>query len=115
MKSAVLGLKDRLASKARYGTMFGPRRNYAGVSWATAEELGQPQDGVADAREMSDSGTHRVVGRMNTIEEPEDAGLTGTTRSLGRRLLGLNVVDRPKPARPALLRQPALTRPVQAA
>jgi hypothetical protein len=56
------------------------------------DPLRQPQDGVLRARPES--------GRVSSIEaylpggsllEPEDARLTGSTRSLRRRLLGLNV------------------------
>jgi hypothetical protein len=54
----------------------------------------QPQDGGLDL-----DGRSRVaeisqrLGRTGFIE-PEDARLTGTTRSLMRRLMGLNVIER---------------------
>ena len=66
--------------------------------WCEAEELPQPQDGAAMralAAELSVPSLRNAFGRFR---EPEDARLTGGTRSLGRRLLGLNVIDRIKPA-----------------
>ena len=67
---------------------FTPRRTH---TWVPAEQLGQPQDGgeVSDNMEWKDGGaaTHHA----RELHEPEDARLTGGTRSLMRRVLGLNV------------------------
>ena len=49
----------------------------------------QPQDGAVEKRKrlaMIDAKLH-----SNVLNEPEDARLTGGTRSLTRRLMGLNV------------------------
>ena len=62
-------------------------------------KLYQPQDGATDTR----SRVADIASRMRKMAgEPEDARLTGGTRSLMRRLSGLNVgmemVRRVKPA-----------------
>jgi hypothetical protein len=51
----------------------------------------QPQDGAPDTR--SRLSNIRSSKDMNGLHEPEDARLTGGTRSLDRRLLGLNVLN----------------------
>ena len=67
-----------------------PRRvNHGGAAWLKrrGDELRQPQDGAYPDRVVSSKENSR-------LEEGEDAQITGSTRSLGRRLLGLNVVAR---------------------
>ena len=65
---------------------------HGGTAWSvpfSEKNLRQPQDGSAQKRKrlaMIDS-----TSNTNLLNEPEDAGLTGGTRSLSRRLLGLNV------------------------
>ena len=84
------------AHPAQWGRLgFAPRRDTAAFSSRPAEELGQPQDG---ARFDDASASAAGIGSR----EPEDARLTGGTRSLMRRVLGLNVT-RPalKPVRSA--------------
>jgi hypothetical protein len=50
----------------------------------------QPQDGAVDTRSrMASILSHQ---HSDGLHEPEDARLTGGTRSLDRRLLGLNVL-----------------------
>ncbi|MFP5267886.1 MAG: hypothetical protein ACLGQU_11035 [Acidobacteriota bacterium] len=59
------------------------------AAWAkpfAAKTLIQPQDGAVDAR----SG---FLHRDSSTHESEDAQLTGETRSLDRRLQGLNIVQ----------------------
>jgi hypothetical protein len=68
---------------------FGYKRvGHGGVAWtasAKAEALHQPQDGAQE------NGTlYTAMSRM-ALREPEDARLTGGTRSLMRRVMGLNV------------------------
>jgi len=72
------------------------RTVHGGTAWNARPEfeLRQPQDGGFEA-----DGRSRVaqitahLGRTAFVE-PEDARLTGTTRSLMRRLTGLNVLSR---------------------
>jgi hypothetical protein len=53
-----------------------------------AQSLRQPQDGASTARlKLASIAAHLT----DVLQEAEDARLTGGTRSLTRRLLGLNV------------------------
>lgn len=64
------------------------RVGHGGVAWtatAKADTLHQPQDGAQENGTLYTAMT-RVASR-----EPEDARLTGGTRSLMRRVMGLNV------------------------
>lgn len=76
---------------------------HGGGAWSlpdAQDRLKQPQDGISRSEDM-DKRTRRSPGR-----EPEDAGMTGGTRSLMRRVMGLNVTASPggrKPARPAMV------------
>jgi hypothetical protein len=60
----------------------------------------QPQDGAGDQAELksrvTDIGTRleMVAFGPAMLVEPEDARITGGTRSLMRRLLGLNIMPR---------------------
>jgi hypothetical protein len=69
------------------------RRETHGTAWSLpfAElMLFQPQDGAVDSRtRLANIKSHQ---HSDILNEPEDARLTGGTRSLTRRLLGLNVV-----------------------
>jgi hypothetical protein len=70
---------------AHGGTALGPRPE---------TEMRQPQDGSTDLdvrARVAEISAH--LNRPGLIE-PEDARLTGTTRSLMRRLMGLNVIGR---------------------
>jgi hypothetical protein len=63
------------------------RIGHGGVAWtatAAADSLHQPQDGAQETGTL-----YTTMGRM--VREPEDARLTGGTRSLMRRVMGLNV------------------------
>jgi hypothetical protein len=78
---------------------FAPRRATSGYS-VPAEELGQPQDGGGPSDEALASNAGSAAFR-----EPEDARLTGGTRSLMRRVLGLNVTSSvARPLRPLAVR-----------
>jgi hypothetical protein len=82
------------------------RSVHGGSAWAasgTADNLHQPQDGAQETGALLTART-----RMS-LREPEDARLTGGTRSLMRRVMGLNVTTpadtrkphpRPVPATP---------------
>ncbi len=67
---------------------------HGGTAWSTPfsdRSLRQPQDGVAERRtRLAMINSHLLA---NLLDEPEDARLTGGTRSLTRRLLGLNVIS----------------------
>jgi hypothetical protein len=66
---------------------------HGGLAWPLplAEKImHQPQDGAVDTRtRLATINSHL---HSNIWNEPEDARLTGGTRSLTRRLLGLNIV-----------------------
>lgn len=70
------------------------RGGRSGTAWSmslTGQGLMQPQDGAVDPRA-------RVASMLSPqhsdpLHEADDARLTGGTRSLDRRLLGLNVLD----------------------
>jgi hypothetical protein len=64
------------------------RSEHGGSAWTAAaksKNLHQPQDGAQEPGTLLSA-----RGRM-ALNEPEDAGLTGGTRSLMRRTMGLNV------------------------
>ncbi|MGA7156622.1 MAG: hypothetical protein WBY53_07245 [Acidobacteriaceae bacterium] len=55
------------------------------------QTLIQPQDGAVDTRtRLANIRSHQ---HSDVLHESEDARLTGGTRSLDRRLLGLNVLE----------------------
>lgn len=65
------------------------RVGHGGVAWtatAKADTLHQPQDGAQEIGTL-----HTAITRV-AFREPEDARLTGGTRSLMRRVMGLNVM-----------------------
>jgi hypothetical protein len=57
-------------------------------------ELRQPQDGGMDQDVRSRVAEISAHLNRTGLIEPEDARLTGTTRSLMRRLMGLNMIGR---------------------
>ena len=67
---------------------------HGGTAWSvpfSERSLSQPQDGAAARRKsLALINAHLLT---NMLDEPEDARLTGGTRSLTRRLLGLNVIS----------------------
>jgi hypothetical protein len=68
------------------------RVGHGGVAWtaaAKADSLHQPQDGAQEP------GTLYTAMTRAALREPEDARLTGGTRSLMRRVMGLNVTALP--------------------
>jgi hypothetical protein len=73
-----------------------PRRSgHGGSAWSLpfgAQIQRQPQDGATDRLSRLTSITSRL--HPSLPQEPEDARLTGGTRSLSRRLLGLNVTKK---------------------
>jgi hypothetical protein len=90
--------------------MMGTRRaGHGGTAWSlplAEKSMRQPQDGAIDTRaRLATINSHL---HSDALREPEDARLTGGTRSLTRRLLGLNVVTRvkkvPEPVRGPIAR-----------
>lgn len=85
------------AAESRWGRL-GPssrRVGHGGTAWSAQGNLRQPQDGATENRVTEIRA--RVPQGMSSVSllEPEDAWLTGGTRSLVRRLLGLNVRKTP--------------------
>lgn len=85
------------------------RANHGSSAWSTPSRypsLSQPQDGASDR-------PSRVILLQATLHtslasEPEDARMTGGTRSLTRRVLGLNVTaEERKSAAPMKTLSPA--------
>ena len=81
------------------------RSEHGGSAWtaASAGKLHQPQDGAQE------TGTLLTARTRLLLREPDDARLTGGTRSLMRRTMGLNVTaladtrkaqPRPIPSKP---------------
>lgn len=69
------------------------------------DRLRQPQDGAAEVSKVIAESVAAVDAnpRLGGVpaSEPEDAGITGGTRSLMRRVMGLNVAAKPGARRPA--------------
>jgi hypothetical protein len=67
---------------------------HGGSAWSLPRGLNalrQPQDGApANAPHVL------TPSQRNILSEPDDAGMTGGTRSLNRRVLGLNVTAAPR-------------------
>jgi len=115
MNESVSNLKT-IGSKNRWTSRFesGSRRvGHGGTAWASKSGLVQPQDGVTELRDctsrITDISKRLQLAALGgpALTEPEDARLTGGTRSLVRRLLGLNIMPQKfsavsaKAARPA--------------
>ena len=82
----------------------GSRRvGHGSTAWAMRGNLLQPQDGAFDSRDqqarVTDIGKRQQVAAFGAaaLVEPEDARLTGGSRTLVRRLLGLNITPRVRP------------------
>jgi hypothetical protein len=72
------------------------RSDHGGMAWKLPfGRLRQPQDGASVRTKLANIGSHFQLGLH---DEPEDAKLTGGTRSLMRRLTGLNMGLKPKKA-----------------
>jgi hypothetical protein len=67
---------------------------HGGNGWSNpfaGQVMTQPQDGAVDTRtRLANIRSHQ---HSDVLHEAEDARLTGGTRSLDRRLLGLNVLE----------------------
>ena len=104
--SSIEQLKSNESPQRRFAsTQEMPHRTcHGGTAWVPASlgevKLYQPQDGAIDPR----SRIADIASRMRKMAgEPDDARLTGGTRSLMRRLSGLNVgVDMVRRAKPVV-------------
>jgi hypothetical protein len=78
----------------RMPAMSTRRGGHGGTAWSlpfTEPGMIQPQDGAVDTRtRLANIRSHQ---HSDVLHEAEDARLTGGTRSLDRRLLGLNVLS----------------------
>lgn len=108
LSNTVLPMKARSASLPS-AAAFSKRVSHGGTRFANVSKLRQPQDGARITAEMP----YRITSITGSVQpslfqEPEDARLTGATRSLFRRLMGLNVVSTPLPEpAPAVTSKPA--------
>ncbi len=88
-KSLFGSAPNKLPVRDRLKEAVGWKRNgHGGSAWtanAKADSLHQPQDGAQE------TGTLLTARTRMALREPEDARLTGGTRSLMRRTMGLNV------------------------
>ena len=66
------------------------RASHGGSGFARDQRMRQPQDGALDLSTRVASITSKMHPALPM--EPEDARLTGATRSLFRRVMGLNVM-----------------------
>jgi hypothetical protein len=69
------------------------RSDHSATAWLVTPTLLQPQDGALVSQEDAPAQVeeHFIFGRLRNMQEPEDAALTGGTRSLLRRAMGLNL------------------------
>jgi hypothetical protein len=94
LPSSILETKSTSTPESRFNaTRELPRRiAHGGMAWASTVppevKLYQPQDGAIEPRNRVADIASRL---LKMAGEPEDARLTGGTRSLMRRLSGLNV------------------------
>jgi len=95
-------MKSRIEQAATLAIDRPRRITHGSIAWSLprgANILRQPQDGAP-------SETNPLLAAAQNRPsplEPEDATLTGSTRSLTRRLMGLNVTEAPrKPATTAI-------------
>jgi hypothetical protein len=85
---------DKAGELVRMPAMSTRRGGHGGTAWSkpfTEPGMIQPQDGAVDTRtRLASIRSHQ---HSDALHEAEDARLTGGTRSLDRRLLGLNVLN----------------------
>lgn len=105
--NSVVPLRDRNDSSPVHELPW-RRVSHGSTRFARASCLRQPQDGAEPSARVAS-----IKSRLQPTlaEEPEDARLTGLTRSLNRRLLGLNVIADIEPATPRLTPGPTLRKP----
>lgn len=96
---SVLPIKARVIPVVEGRETAARRVSHGATRFASDPRMRQPQDGAIDTASRIASITSKQQPAIPS--EPEDARLTGLTRSLYRRLMGLNVmnvnVDTPVP------------------
>jgi len=103
MRRSLSSLKNIEIPWSRFTSAF--RRNgHGGTPWSRTLEMSQPQDQddlVGAQMRITEISARLHRGLVETtgvvLNEPEDAHITGGTRSLTRRLTGLNVLPRTEP------------------
>ncbi len=85
---------SKIGDVVRMPAMASRSGGHGGSAWSLPfanAGMMQPQDGALESRPRMAS--IRSLQLSDGLREPEDARLTGGTRSLDRRLLGLNVLS----------------------
>ncbi len=93
-QSVLQSMHNRLDRVAELGMDAARRVGHGDSAWSLPRGLNvlrQPQDGAPAVAPNPLTATQR-----NVLSEPDDARITGGTRSLSRRLLGLNVTSAPR-------------------
>jgi hypothetical protein len=107
-QSRMNSLVSRSGDVVRMPVISTQRGGHGGTAWSTPfgeQVMIQPQDGAVDTRtKLANIRSHQ---HSDGLHEAEDARLTGGTRSLNRRLLGLNVLE---PQRKSVVSEVAVAR-----
>jgi hypothetical protein len=93
-QSVLQSVHNRLDRVAEIGMGAARRVGHGDSAWSLPRGLNvlrQPQDGAP-----ANSPNPLAEKQRNALSEPDDARITGGTRSLSRRLLGLNVTSAPR-------------------
>ena len=111
LTNSVLPLKSRVVPGQDNTVDSSWRRvSHGGTRFASDPRMRQPQDGAQEMPTRVASITSKLQPALPM--EPEDARLTGLTRSLYRRVMGLNVMDPIEPtALPGLNAKAAARKP----
>lgn len=93
------------------GSTSSKRTAHGSSAWSIPQadnRMSQPQDGAA---EVSKVAAEEIGARAlrTPASEPEDARITGGTRSLMRRVMGLNVAKGPASRRPTRVIAPTVS------
>lgn len=105
LTNSVLPLKSRVVPGSE-GMDSWRRVSHGSMRFARDQNMRQPQDGALELPSRVASITSKQ--QPNLPMEPEDARLTGTTRSLYRRVMGLNVMNTTEPLLPASAPKPVV-------
>ena len=106
LRAALEAMPSSGSTARLQGPTSSKRTAHGSSAWSIPQadnRLVQPQDGAAEISKVTADGyqdANAFVAR-SPANEPEDARITGGTRSLMRRVMGLNVAARPASRRPA--------------
>lgn len=106
LRAALEAMPSSGSTARLQGSSSSKRTAHGSSAWSIPQadnRLAQPQDGAAEASKATADGYQDTNARTLRFpgSEPEDARITGGTRSLMRRVMGLNVATRPASRRPA--------------